>query len=236
MGAEYSIVAYIQWRRQGMRSYGHAGFKQASKRWPQANVPPGQAHPADMAESLEGTNVIITGANSGLGFSAAEELARKRATVHMVCRNEERGKEAREKIVASTGNDDVLLHICDVSSQKSVRAFAKQFTESHGELYALVNNAGVMPPERRESVDGNELSMATMAGGTFLLTGLLLPALEKSKQGARVINVSSAGMYSMKVNPDDLNSEQRKYDGAQVYAINKRIQCDLTKVWAEVCV
>eukprot|EP00750_Incisomonas_marina_P033326 INCI9764.1.p1 GENE.INCI9764.1~~INCI9764.1.p1 ORF type:complete len:349 (+),score=41.66 INCI9764.1:151-1197(+) len=236
MGAEYSILAYIQWRRAGFKSYGHAGFAEASQRWARASFEPtkGHPHPNEMRDSLAGRNVVVTGANSGLGFCVAEELARRRATVHMVCRNEGRGEAARQRIISETGNKDVVLHICDVSSMESVRSFSQAFCRDVGELYCLVNNAGCMPPERQESKDGVELSLATMAGGTFLLTGLLLPALKKSEGGdARVINVSSAGMYSMIVNLDDLNSEKRSYDGARVYAIAKRIQCDLTKVWAE---
>ena len=237
MGGEYSILAFIQWRRQGFKSYGYAGFEQAAQRWSAATFAPkrGRPHPNEMRSDLSGRNIIVTGANSGLGYCVAEALAQKQATVHMVCRNRSRGEAARAQLIESTGNEAIRLHICDVSSQQSVREFVAAYTEEVGDLYCLVNNAGCMPTERRESADGNELSFATMAGGTFLLTGLLLPVLQQQPgDDARVINVSSAGMYSMIVNPDDLNSEKRKYDGAQVYAIAKRIQCDLTKVWAEV--
>lgn len=233
MGAEYSIIAYVQWRRQGFRHYGHEGFAAASKRWAQASFQgrDGRPHPNEIRESLEGRNVIVTGANAGLGFHVARGLAARKATVHMVCRNESRGAAARDRIVEETGHSGVVLHVCDVSNQQSVREFAEAFQEQHRELYALVNNAGVMPKERQESADGVELSLATMGGGTFLLTGLLLEALQRS-DSARVINVSSAGMYNMIVNPKDLNSEKRKYDGAQVYGIAKRVQCDLTTTWA----
>jgi dehydrogenase/reductase SDR family protein 12 len=240
MGAEYSIVAFIQWRRAGFRTYGRSGFEEASTRWARSAIKPapGRPHPNEMRDSLEGRHVVVTGANAGLGFCIAEELARKRATVHLVCRDAGRGEAARARIVESTGSQAVVLHTCDVSSQQSVHAFAEAYCRDVGQLYCLVNNAGCMPTTRQVSADSIEASLATMAGGTFLLTGLLLPALRASASAAgggdaRVVNVSSAGMYSMYVNPDDLNSEKRAYDGPRVYAIAKRVQCDLTRVWAE---
>eukprot|EP00923_Selenidium_pygospionis_P060805 GHVN01106847.1.p1 GENE.GHVN01106847.1~~GHVN01106847.1.p1 ORF type:complete len:338 (+),score=54.88 GHVN01106847.1:233-1246(+) len=234
MGAEYSVLAYVQWRREGFKTYGFAGIEAAKKRWAstEGSLRPGTANPNSMRENLEGRNVVVTGANAGLGYCMAVELARRQARVHLLCRDKGRGEVARDKIITTTGNQSVHLHICDVSSKQSVKDFVTRYIEEYEDVYTLINNAGVMPAERADSVDGIEMSFATMAGGTFQLTGLLLPALQKVKD-SRVINVSSAGMYNMKVNTHDLNSVKRSYDAAQVYAIAKRVQCDITKLWKE---
>jgi hypothetical protein len=80
---------------------------------------------------LEGRSYLVTGANSGLGFCSAKWLASKGATVHMVCRNRERGEEAKSKIENDTGSKAVFLHLCDLSEPEEIRAFATEFMTEH---------------------------------------------------------------------------------------------------------
>jgi dehydrogenase/reductase SDR family member 12 len=181
---------------------------------------------------VQGKVVLVTGASSGLGLAAAEGFARLGATVWLVVRSPERGEQARVRIVERSGNGDVHVGVCDLSELESVRQFAGRFGGQASRLDVLVNNAGVMTEARDVSPDGIELTLATNVVGPFLLTNLLIPLLEESAP-ARVINVSSGGMYTQKLRVDDLQSERGEFEGAKVYARSKRAQVILTEIWAE---
>ena len=135
-------------------------------------------------------------------------------------------------MVEATGNRDVRACLCDVSDLRDVRAFAARFIAEEPRLDVLVNNAGVLPAERALSADGNELALATNVLGPFLLTSLLIPLLTQSAP-ARVINVSSGGMYTQRLHVEDLQSTGEKFDGPTVYARTKRAQVILTELWAK---
>jgi NAD(P)-dependent dehydrogenase (short-subunit alcohol dehydrogenase family) len=186
----------------------------------------------DPDAALSGWSVLVTGANSGIGAAACERFARAGAVVHMLVRDRERGEDARARISEQTGSDRLELEVCDVSSLESVREFAADFCTRERELHVLVNNAGVMPAERTRSEDGLELTFATNVAGPFLLTALLLPALRHGAP-SRVVNVSSGGMYTQRLHPDDLQLERRDYDPATFYAHTKRCEVILTELWAE---
>ncbi len=186
----------------------------------------------DLEVSMGGKTVLVTGATTGLGLAAAESYARLGASVRMLARNPERAERARAEVARRTGNDDVAVGLCDLSSLASVREFARDFSSRESHLSVLVNNAGVLLNERTKSVDGIEMTFATNVLGPFLLTNLLTPMLEASAP-ARIINVSSGGMYSQKIDVEDLESERIDYDGARVYARTKRAQVILTELWAQ---
>jgi NAD(P)-dependent dehydrogenase (short-subunit alcohol dehydrogenase family) len=179
---------------------------------------------------LEGKSVMVTGASSGIGEAACRQLAAAGAAVHMVVRNRERGEESRRRIAAGAPDTTIGLHICDVASLASVREFAAAFLEAHDRLDVLVNNAGVLPPRRTHTEEGFELTFATNVLGPFLLTSLLLPALRRSAP-SRVINVSSGGMYTARIDLDDLQLENREFDGARFYAHTKRAEVILSEEW-----
>ncbi len=187
---------------------------------------------ADLDVSMEGRTVLVTGATAGLGAAAAEAFASRGATVRILARDAHRGERARAAIAARTGNDDVDVWIGDLSSLASVREVAARFRATGQSLHLLVNNAGVLLGERRESVDGIELTFATNVLGPFLLTNLLTPVLIDSAP-ARIVNVSSGGMYSQRIDVDDLESERGDYDGPRAYARTKRAQVILTELWAQ---
>ena len=181
---------------------------------------------------LEGRSAIVTGASSGIGEAVCDGLARAGARVHMVVRDLQKGEASRARVEVATGSEALQLHRCDVSSLASVRALADRLLASGDPLHVLVNNAGVLPPERTHTEDGVELTFATNVLGPFLLTALLLPLLRRNLP-ARVINVASGGMYTEKLDADDPQLERREFDGARFYAHTKRAEVALTEEWAE---
>ena len=183
-------------------------------------------------DSMEGTVCVVTGANAGLGKAVTHGLAALGATVYMLCRNRERSGAARAEIIDRSGNAQVFLEIVDMSSQASVRAGVQRLLEQTRRLDVLINNAGGLLTERQTSADGLEKTFATNTLGYFLLTELLLPRL-KASAPSRVINVSSGGQYLAKLAVDDLQFEERPYDGVRAYAASKRAEVLLTQHWAE---
>ena len=161
---------------------------------------------AHLDVDMSGKTCIVTGANSGLGFATSVHLAELGASVIMVARDPARGQSAVREVVDRTGNPSVRLEIVDLSSLEAVRGFADRFLEQEDRLDVLINNAGVLLPERQLSADRFELSFATNVLGPFLLTNLLMPLLARSSP-ARIIFVSSGGMYTQKLDVDDLQSE-----------------------------
>jgi len=158
----------------------------------------------------DGRVFVVTGANSGLGFSTARELARKGATVVMAVRNEQKGRQALEKIKDEIPAADVQVRSLDLADLDSVRAFAAATPTVH----VLVNNAGVMMPPRSLTKQGFELQFGANHLGHFALTGLLLPALRRAGghgTEARVVTVSSGLHRGGSIHFDDL-------DGAKAYS------------------
>jgi dehydrogenase/reductase SDR family member 12 len=183
-------------------------------------------------QSMDGKVVLITGATSGLGLAAAEGFARLGASVRLLARSEQRGEFARKTITARTGNRDVRVQLCDLSDLAAVRDFAAAFAVEESSLDVLVNNAGAMLAERTLSPDGLELTFATNVLGPFLLSGLLLHLLRRGTD-PRIVNVSSGGMYTQRLDLDDLQSAHGEFDGPAVYARSKRAEVILTELWAE---
>ncbi|MBM4383575.1 MAG: SDR family NAD(P)-dependent oxidoreductase [Deltaproteobacteria bacterium] len=185
--------------------------------------------PDDLDRDLSGKRAVVTGANSGIGFETALALADLGAEVVLACRNEERGIAARDAIRERTGSRKISLEVLDVSDLAAVRAVAPRLAAQR--LDILVHNAGVLPDERGESRDGFELTFATHVAGPQLLTQLLRPALERSDD-ARLIWVSSGGMYTRKLDLNDPQWTKRAYDGGLAYAETKRMQVALAEQWA----
>jgi len=175
--------------------------------------------------SLKGRRAFVTGANSGLGKATAVGLAALGATVHLVVRNEERGRAAVEEIRAAQPDADLELEICDMSDLDAVRRFAADVLTRVDRIAVLVHNAGALPRERTESVDGHEVTVAIHVLGPVLLTELLLPAL--SGHDARVVMVTSGGMYTQKLPVDDPEYTRGEYRGTVAYARSKRMQVAL---------
>lgn len=189
------------------------------------------AWPADPPR-MDGQVVLVTGAGSGIGLAACQGYARLGAGVHAVARSQERADDAVGQIVAAVPGADVHGWACDVASLSELRDFCHRFQEAQPRLHVLVNNAGVMPDQRQRSADGHELMFATHVLGPFALTAMLSELLQRSAP-ARVINVSSGGMYGQRLPGDDLQSERARYSPKQLYARTKREQVVITEQWAE---
>jgi len=187
--------------------------------------------PDDLELDLSARRCLITGANSGIGFETALALADLGAEVVLLCRSRERGEEAAGRIRECTGSRRVILEALDISDLAAVRELSGKLAAAPVDV--LVHNAGVLPAARIETRDGLELTWATHVVGPHLLTKLLRPALERSAD-ARVVWVSSGGMYTQRLRLDDPNWTQRPvYDGVAAYAETKRAQVVLAELWAE---
>jgi NAD(P)-dependent dehydrogenase (short-subunit alcohol dehydrogenase family) len=166
-----------------------------------------------------GRVALVTGANSGLGYHTALELARRGARVVVASRSDVRGKEAVARIIAEVPTADLDLRGLDLADLASVRAFADGVRASYPSLDLLINNAGVMAIPRQVTADGFEMQFGTNHLGHFALTGLLLPLL-LAKPGSRVVTVSSTAHKPGRIDFDDLMSE-RSYRRWKVYSNTK---------------
>jgi len=180
---------------------------------------------------LDGRVCLVTGASGGLGLAASLGMARLGASLRLLVRDAERGEVARRRIVEQTGNADVRCELVDISLRRSVRACADRLLASEEPVHVLVHNAGVLPRERRETEEGVELTFATNVLGPHLLTRLLRDRLVASAP-ARVLFVSSGGMYTRRLDVDDLQSRRGTYDGRVAYARSKRAEVVLAERWA----
>ena len=133
--------------------------------------------------------VIITGANSGLGFETAKKIAKNsNFEVILACRNKEHAEEAKNRIIEETKNNNIRTMIIDTSSLSSVRNFVEEFKMLNKKLDCLICNAGISSMHSGTTEDGFELVFATNYLGHFLLTNLLLPYMNKD---AQILNITS---------------------------------------------
>ena len=204
---------------------GAVGFTRLGYRWRKRSWGP-------LAVSLNGQTAVVTGATSGLGRAAAERLAELGARVIIVGRNPGKAEQARQEIVAATGNASVIVEIADLSLMEEVSALARRLLRNEERIHILVNNAGVLPAERILTAEGLETTFATDLLSPFLLTNLLIPRLKDSAP-ARIVNVSSGGMYTSGIDVDDLQNAKGDFDGSIAYARAKRGLVILTEQWAD---
>ena len=160
---------------------------------------------------LSGKTASVTGANSGIGFEAAKEFARKGAEIILACRSMEKGKNAATTIRAEIPDAKLKPMVLDLNALKSVRAFADEFNATYTRLDVLLNNAGIMMVPYGKTEDGFERQLGTNHLGHFALTGLLIDVLLKTPN-ARVVNVSSNAHRSGK-----LDFENLMFEGAKDY-------------------
>ena len=189
----------------------------------------GWAPPADGA--LRGRTALVTGPTSGLGRAATDALASMGARVILVGRSAERLTAVRDALVATHGEDRFPIVVADMGSLASVRAAIDRVIETEPRLDVLVDNAGAIFPERSESPDGIEATLAVLVVGPFVLVSGLLPLLRRTP-GARVVCVTSGGMYTQKLDLDDLQSTVVPFSGPRAYARAKRAQVALVREWA----
>lgn len=221
------MVLLQTWRQTAFSVFGYLNFTKAAFLDHSRNF-----KPEDMEIQMPGKNCIVTGANSGIGYATAEGLAKRGATVYLVCRNKERGEAALSEIQTRTGNQNVHLEICDLSSVNEIKSFTSRFSKRNVPLHVLVNNAGILEQNRVTTPEGFELNFAVNVLGTYTITELMVPILEKASPDARVITVSSGGMYTSPLTKD-LQYSDSNFNGVKQYARNKRVQVALKEKWAK---
>jgi NAD(P)-dependent dehydrogenase (short-subunit alcohol dehydrogenase family) len=167
---------------------------------------------------MKGKTCMITGANSGIGKATAIGLAKMGATIVMICRNRERGEQALEEIKGKCKNGSLDLMIADLSSQKTIHKFVKEFKVKYQFLHVLINNAGVNLSKRILTEEGIETTLAVNYLAPFLLSNLLLNTLQASKP-ARIVNVASS-VQAKKIDFENLNGEKH-YRQLNAYSQSK---------------
>lgn len=167
-----------------------------ANKWTTKNIP-----------DQSGKIVIMTGANSGIGYEATRALAMRGATVIMACRSLEKGQAAVEQIQEENPQGQVILRQLDLADLNSVQKFAENFLMEYDRLDVLVNNGGVMATPYGKTADGFELQFGTNHLGHFMLTGLLIDLL-KSTPNSRVVTVTSYAHFFGMIDFSDLNSER----------------------------
>ncbi|KAM6438927.1 dehydrogenase/reductase SDR family member 12 [Rhynochetos jubatus] len=149
-----SRYRHAVWFVKGLREYTGDGYHSAAKHF----------NPADVEVDVAGRSFLVTSANSGIGKATSTEIARRgeqgRGTVHLAYRNKERAEVAKGEIVTETGNQNIFLHIVDISNPKEIWKFAEKFKKEH-KLNVLINNAGCMVNNRELTEDGLEKNLAT---------------------------------------------------------------------------
>ncbi|MCR5736065.1 MAG: SDR family oxidoreductase [Eubacterium sp.] len=150
---------------------------------------------------LIGKVAVVTGANSGMGLATVEALSDEGATVIMLCRNEQRGKEALEKLKESKERKLDLI-LCDLGDYASIRKFVECVKEKYETIDILVNNAGFISLDRQETKEGMERQFGINHLGHFLLT---MELLERMHPGARIVNVASGAHKVGKIHFEDIN-------------------------------
>lgn len=156
---------------------------------------------------MQGKTVVITGANSGVGFATAAALARMGARIVMVCRDARRGADAQAAIADVATEAAPKLLLADMSSQQSVRSLAEELRRQFPRIDVLINNAAGIFSERGLTIDGIERTFATNHLGPFLLTNLVLDLI-KAGGGGRIVNVAAESPLKT-LDFDNLRGEKR---------------------------
>jgi NAD(P)-dependent dehydrogenase (short-subunit alcohol dehydrogenase family) len=176
------------------------------------------AHASGDAPDLSGRTVLVTGANSGIGFETSRALAGMGARVWMLCRDEERCADARESMYRSVPGADLEVTLGDFTDLASVRSFCERFSATGEALHALVNNAGEIYGRRQITADGLERAWQVNLVAPFMLTELLRERITASAP-ARIVNVTSDAYKAARgIRWDDLAWERTRYRGFSAYA------------------
>jgi len=181
--------------------------------------------------NLAGRVVVVTGATSGLGLAAARTLAADGAGVVIVARNETKARAVRDGLrEAARGGVEVV--VADTGDLDAVRRAGAEIAERHARVDALIHAAGALDETYTVSPQGIEQTVASQVVGPFLLTDLLVPLL-RAAPAARVVWVSSGGMYAEPLSVDNLEMAPGNYNGTRAYARAKRAQVTLAELWAD---
>lgn len=175
-----------------------------------------------ISADVRGKHIVITGASSGIGYAMAEALAFKGARLSLVMRNESKAKQVLEELKAATGSKSIDVLLADLSLLADVDALIKRLKAKRKPVDVLINNAGALFDQQRNTTEGLDESLALLLLSPYRLTLGLKPLLLKS-DNPRVVNIVSGGMYSQALDlPKLLAPEQRGFSGSVAYARAKR--------------
>jgi len=181
---------------------------------------------------MKGKICLITGATSGIGRQTAIALAKMGASVIITSRDAEKGFKVKNDIIRISGNTEVEMMECDLASFASIRSFTDAFKSKYNKLHILINNAGTWQTERKLSVDGIELTLATNVLAPFLLMNLLADLMKQSAP-ARMVNVASMAHKFAKLDFGDLEGI-KKFNNMQIYGQSKIGVILITNKMAEI--
>ena len=204
----------------GIWRFTKLGYRESRRRWNAISAYQGDRH------------ALITGATSGLGLAAARRLAEMGARLTLVGRSKSKLKAAVAELQAQTGNDRIAFEVADLSLMSEVHALGDRLLARDEPIDMLINNAGALFNPRQQTAEGFEKSFALLLLSPFILTERLHPLLGKT-ESPRVVNVLSGGMYTQKIDVNDLQSQKGRYSGSVAYARAKRGLMILTEEWAE---
>jgi NAD(P)-dependent dehydrogenase (short-subunit alcohol dehydrogenase family) len=204
----------------GVWRFTRLGYSSSRRRW---NA---------MSAYMNGRHALITGATSGIGLAAARQLAELGASVTLVARDRSKAKQVVGELIEQTGNTQISVELADMSLMQDVHALSDRLLKSGKSIDMLINNAGALFNPRQQTVEGLEQSFALLLLGPYILTERLYPLLAQA-ESARVVNVLSGGMYSQKIQINDLQSQHCEYSGSVAYARAKRGLMILTEEWAK---
>jgi NAD(P)-dependent dehydrogenase (short-subunit alcohol dehydrogenase family) len=199
----------------------------------------------EQIEDQSGKTFLVTGANTGLGYETALELAKKSAHVILAGRNEQKLSEACERIAAAVPAAKLSFEVIDLNSIEAIKSFAEGFVRSGRTLDVLINNAGIMFPPPSQTADGFEAQFGVNFIGHYVLTALMFPLLKKSKHG-RVVTLSSMAHRNGKIDFDNLKLEKpfdkfREYGQSKVadlifsFELQRRIDANGLDVVSTAC-
>ena len=204
----------------GVLSFTKFGFQHAKKDW------------KPVTANIKGKHAVISGATSGLGLATARQLAHLGARLTLVARDKAKAENVKAEITAQTGNPDISIEVAELSNMGEVAALAERLLDTGEAIDILINNAGALLNPRQETDEGIEKSFALLLLGPFLLSEKLHPLLTKS-DAARIINVSSGGMYAKRISLGNIESTKPGYSGSDAYARAKRGLVISGEQWAK---
>lgn len=203
-----------------IRDFTRIGFTKAKKHW------------LPMSRWMGEQHVVITGASAGLGLAAAHSLAARGAELTLIIRNERKALSLKQDIRRASGNSKIHIEIADLSLLADVEKLVRRLLRLGKPIDALINNAGALFNPREVTVEGLEKSFALLLLCPYRLTVGLKPLLVGAG-AARVINVVSGGMYSQRLNLEQLEAAAAGYSGSVAYARSKRALMIVTEHWAQ---
>ncbi len=182
---------------------------------------------------MKNKQILITGATSGIGRETARALANIGAHIHFTGHRPATDPEVQDELRRTTGNQNIHLYHCDLSSFESVKEFVSSFRKSHDSLDILINNAGIWQSKRMLTRDGIESHLAINHLAPFLMTRHLLPLMENASS-ARIINVTSGIHFRGKLDLEDLDFQHRKWKSIDAYTQSKLCNVLFTKSLASM--